>query len=245
MSKKNRATLKTFFHEGCMPTQANFEDLIDSSVNIVDDGFYKNMKDGIIIAPSGKSQKLITFYENTEYKSPAWSFNLKTEDSNGALVINNNKEKPCFYAGQDGNNGINTDTPIAPLHVNGFTASDGRLGTYKMGEVPANGEWQTLIPSLSGCHAFEIVARAGGKETEGKYVLMHAIAVATYGKSSMRIRKTQSYYGWFWNKMSLRWTGDTFDYYLQIKTRRSFGDTARIHFHITKLWDDSCINNFY
>ncbi|MFT3826066.1 MAG: hypothetical protein QM731_19245 [Chitinophagaceae bacterium] len=244
MPLKNRTTLKNFFSIGNMPTQSNFADLIDSSLNIVDDGFYKSMDDGIVIAPSGKSEKLITFFDNTEYKNASWSFNLDTRKKDPALNIKNNKNQCLIYAGQNGNTGINTDAPISELHVNGFTTSDGRIGSYAIGEVPANGNWHAILPSLSGCHAFEIVAQAG-KVNEGKYALLHAVAVATFGKSRTRIRKTQAYYGWFWDKIGLRWSGDTFDYSLQIKTRSHYGDKVNIRYHITKLWDDKFMNDLF
>ena len=41
MTKRNRKTLSDNFADGSLPTQDAFGDLIDSMVNIVDDGFDK------------------------------------------------------------------------------------------------------------------------------------------------------------------------------------------------------------
>ena len=41
MAKKNRRSLKNAFREGAQPSADAFADLIDSALNVVDDGFDK------------------------------------------------------------------------------------------------------------------------------------------------------------------------------------------------------------
>lgn len=108
-----------------------------------------------------------------------------------------------------------------------------------------------IIDGLDNCNAFEIVARAGRRITpgkaSGKFALVHAIAVASFGNSHSRIRKTSSHYGFFWNKISLKWKGDTRKYSLWIKTNSHYGVNEKIFYRITKLWDDNLFTeeNYY
>ena len=39
-------------------------------------------------------------------------------------------------------------------------------------------------------------------------------------------------------KMSMRWSGDTFDYGLQIKSRSNYGEGEYIRYAISTLWDN-------
>mgnify|MGYP003309971067 CR=1 FL=1 len=47
MALINRQTLKNYFQKGGFATEKHFVDLIDSSLNIVDDGISINQKQGI------------------------------------------------------------------------------------------------------------------------------------------------------------------------------------------------------
>ena len=51
MPRTNRNTLKEYFKRGSMPNQKHFYELIDSMVNISDDGIDKNPDDGLRLAP--------------------------------------------------------------------------------------------------------------------------------------------------------------------------------------------------
>lgn len=64
MAMKDRNTLKNYFRKGNLPSEANFENLIDSSVNKIDDGFSKTEDEGLMLSNIGESEKIISFYEN-------------------------------------------------------------------------------------------------------------------------------------------------------------------------------------
>ena len=55
MPRTNRNTLKEYFKRGSMPNQKHFYELIDSMVNISDDGIDKNPDDGLRLAPPRKT----------------------------------------------------------------------------------------------------------------------------------------------------------------------------------------------
>lgn len=243
MALRNRETLKNFFKKGTMPSEANFADLIESTVNIADDGLFKNIENGIVISPSGSSQKVISFFKDIEQNELAWSCELGPDNVEPGYLIRNRHSTPCFYISPTGNTGINTISPKTTLEVNGYTSTAGLIGGT-VASVPANGQWQDIVTGLEGCNALEIIARVG-KENSGKYALLHAHALSTFGRSCQKIKTLQAHYGWPWNKMKLRWHGDTFNYKLQIKTYRNYGDDVQIQFHIKKLWNDKDLSELF
>lgn len=244
----NRQSLKTLFGAGARPKESNFSSLIDSMVNKVDDGISKNAEDGLILSPEGKtSNRVISFYENVENTAPEWSIELdQGEAKNLSIVapVSTTETTTAMSFQQNGAVGIGTKTPKTNLDVKGTLGADMRIGTYKIDSVPADGEWHDIVTGLDGCMAFEVMAQVG-KEKAGRYALLHAHALSTFGKSRHKIRKTQAHYGWYWNKIAIRFTGTTYNYKLQLKTRSDYGYGHRIRFHIGKLWDNNNMNTFF
>lgn len=242
---KDRKTLKNYFRKGNLPSEANFENLIDSSVNKIDDGFSKTEDEGLMLSNIGESEKIISFYEDIEDDFAQWAINLnkfdnKSKGPRGALN---------FMVPETGNTvlslthknrvGINQTDPAYDLHVNRLIASGGRVGTFcEDSEIPADGKWYRIIQNLNYCQAFEIVARTGIKDS-GKHSLLHAIAVSAYGRSNSRIRNTGARYS-FWRpcRIQLRWTGDTFNYHLEMRCRQDLGPGTKIKYYVTQLWSD-------
>ncbi|MDX2306570.1 MAG: adhesin [Microscillaceae bacterium] len=243
MSLQNRETLKSFFRKGQMPTEGNFNDLIDSMINKVDDGMSKTIDEGLQLKPIGTTQKLISFFKSIEEKNPAWSIQVNSGDA--TLSFNNqmgDKVLSLFTKGNKSYVGIRNEKPEYELDVRGVTGMHGRIGTLYQGSVPADGNWHPIVQKLDGCHAFEIVAGVGKQKT-GKYALIHAFALSTYGKSRNTIRINQAYYGARYNKIELRWTGDTYSYNLEMRCRRSYGGEFNIQYFISSLWFDTLMND--
>jgi hypothetical protein len=239
MNLKNRETLKEFFRKGKMPAEGNFEALIDSMVNRIDDGFSKDMEHGLMLSPEGSSKSLISFFRSIEQKNPAWTITIDADDKHRGLSFLEPGQQGGIrlFLQEGGNIGIGTIEPNYKLEVNGLVGMKGRVGTFSSGTIPANGKWQNVIADLNGCHAFEIVARVG-EPGKGRYALLYATAASTFGRSKSKITKMQAHYGWWWNKLRVRWTGSTFSYGLQLRSRRNYGKDIMIHYHITKLWGD-------
>ncbi|OEJ99399.1 hypothetical protein A8C32_05145 [Flavivirga aquatica] len=241
MKLLNRQSLKTLFGAGARPKESNFSSLIDSMVNKIDDGISKNEEDGLILSPEGKeSDRVISFYENIEDALPEWSIELDQKENKSLSIVAPVTETEATTAisfQKTGEVGIGTKKPRTALEVEGVLGTDMRIGTYKIGTVRADGDWHDVITGLDGCMAFEVLAQVG-KEKAGRYALLHAHALSTFGKSHHKITKTQAHYGWFWNKIAIRFTGTTYNYKLQLKTRSDYGRDHDIKFHITKLWDN-------
>lgn len=242
MPKLNRSTLKNFFKNGNNPSQAHFADLIDSTINKIDDGFAKNMDDGLQLSPLGESNKVVSFYESVGDTNPNWQISVNPEERAHGLAFSDGKGKHRLFLGNNGNIGINTAYPRAQLDVRGTSVLTTRMGGYIMGKVPADGNWHPVAEKLADCNAFEIVAKALGKKGRGQYAMAHAIAISVFGSRSSKVKVTQSHFGMFWNKIRFRWRGESGNYQLEMKTGTNYGmdqdKPIYIHYHIGKLWDD-------
>jgi hypothetical protein len=261
MEKLDRKGLKTKFKKGKMPAEQDFGNLIDSMVNILEEGFDKSADDGLKISQLMGSGRLLSFYENIAVENPQWFLELGigdnklhfgTNDSPRVLSLRSYKE---IIDGQETVKiavGINKETPESTLDVEGTIASSGRMGKFSEMETPADGEWWDITPVLTGCEAFEVVAGVGGQDSEGKYALLHAIALNTFnGKSS--IKQQQSFFGAKCNRIELRWVAapeqGPFHFKLQIRVLCSyFKEKSKtpdvwIKCHITRLWFDPLMLN--
>ena len=244
MAMKDRNTLKNYFKIGDIPSEAEFEHLIDSGINKIDDGFSKTRKDGLMISSLGGTENLMSFYEEIQDENAQWVININkdgiaNDDKNDLQLRDPENGKPLFTLSKKGRVGINENKPKYELEVNGWSASKGRVGTYTAeNTIPANGKWHAITPKLNYCQAFEVIARTGIKDT-GKHAILHAVAVSAYGNSRSSIRKTRGRYN-FWKpvKLQLRWTGTTYAYQLKMRCKQNLGSDVHIKYFITHLWSD-------
>ncbi|MFV0590823.1 MAG: hypothetical protein ACK5M7_05520 [Draconibacterium sp.] len=286
MNQKNitdRKQLKSFFTRGSLPGQDAFEKLIDSTFNKADDKLDINEK-GLMIYPSDNGEnRLLSFFQDKDDPEATWGLFLTQKDKGGIYIHkiasfrDENEEdepatplQPAFYIQKDSYNiGLGTTTPEEKLDVKGIIASEGRTGNYLQGELKADGLWHNVFGDkmLNGANAFEIMAYVQGEKGEGKYSLLHAIAVSTYGNSKSKITKTSAHYGKWWNQIDIRWESrpsklgeeqkrksglaglwqtisswfearDPFRYSLQLKTRSNYGEDKNICFKVSVLWDE-------
>ena len=250
MARKDRKTLEAKFKNGRMPSEVAFADLIDSTLNLIDDGFEKTAEDGLKIFQLGDG-KLMSFYQNMATLSAMWSAGIDKATGNLSFGNKNNPHILTLRS-TDGSNaesgdavkagvGINTDNPRCELDVAGTIASHGRVGRRGELPVPADGNWHDITETLTGCQAFEVMAGVGGKDAEGKYALMHAFALNAYNDKS-HITYHQAHYGAKCNRLELRWERganiENFEYTLQLRVESSYGDKIWVNYYITRLWYD-------
>jgi hypothetical protein len=234
MAKRNRITLKKFFVRGKMPTEEHFSDLIDSMLNIVDEGFEKTPKNGLSLAPLDEEGHVASIFQKIEDEESKWSITL--EKGTGKLVIRQFDGTPLLVLSEDGKVGIGTEEPRFQLQTSETAGFYGRAGTFTAGEVPADSYWHNVTDPLDGCYAFEVMAGCG-KQQYGKYALLVATAVQCFG-AHPRIRKTQSFYGSRFNKIMIRWRKVNGKSILQMKTRYNYGPGILISYNISSLWDN-------
>lgn len=240
MAKKNRKSLKSAFREGAQPSEEAFGDLVDSVLNVVDDGFEKTDADGFKVTQLGGTGKLMSFFENVSVRDPAWSMQLGRE--NRQLIVGDGNGKPVLtLAGGDAEApeatrvGINQPKPAHELDVVGVVSAHGRIGATR-GLVKADGLWHDIAGPLDGCRAFEVMAGVGEKES-GRYALLHAVAINAFNRNS-RVNADQSYFGSRCDKIELRWVGETHAFTLQARTRCAYGPNISIQYFLTELWFD-------
>jgi hypothetical protein len=224
MALLNRQSLINYFKKGSAPTERHFADLIESTVNIVDDGISREGDNGFRVTPVGRSNRLISFYKNFKQVHPEWSINLDQEQ-NGGIAFQEEDKKPLLTLKNGGNVGIDEENPKSKLDVNGVISSKGRVGSLHVGQVPADNKWHTIIDEINEPCAYELMVRVDGEKGSGRYALAHVIAMNTFGGplSHGTINKTSAFYGSFRNRLRFRWSGNLYNYSLQVKTARHYG----------------------
>lgn len=188
MTRRSRTALKEFFKLGARPTREQFGDLIDSALNMDDEGFSKTPADGLKVVTIKHELGLLSFQRQL---SPSVDWSLAFHDSTGsrldlkpsrvkgdALPIIGFKAPDTAEPAQvliQGDVGIGVDPPQYALDVKGMICTDGRIG--REWTAPADGKPYAITPTLSGCVAFEVMAGVGGPEGHGRFALLHAIAM--------------------------------------------------------------------
>jgi hypothetical protein len=257
MTSRHRETLKNFFAEGRMPTSDHFRDLIDSTLNMTDEGFRKSEHNGLEISTPVGFDALLSFYRDQDPQSVVWSTRYGTRDqlqfNFGATAATPDMAPVLTLDGGKQAVGINTTEPQHALDVGGVIGAQGRIGRYPLARdasLPANGQWQNLTDELQGCQAFEVVAGVGGRQGGGRYSLLHAIALNTYNpdpgwfdliRRKRPIRVTCAYYGRRCDRLELRWVGDhgrDCRYRLQVRSRCEYEEGVSIKAQLTRLWFD-------
>ena len=242
MADQTRDTLKNYFKSGSLPSADQFGDLIDSMLNMRDEGFDKTPDHGFEVDQLPKG-KLISFFKKTDVESPIWSLKMDQKNKRQKLSFLNEKNERILTLDPDGNVGIKEDAPACELDVKGTIASSGRIG--RKGEyINADGKWHPIKGDLDGCRAYEIMAGVG-KTGHGKYALLHAFALRTFD-SKGSITYHQAHYGSRCNRLRLRWnrplkTSDK--YQLELKTECCYGEGININYFITELWFDHLMQN--
>lgn len=247
MAKKDRHTLKKYFQTGRLPSSDQFADLIDSMLNVIEEGFHKTAEDGFKISQLDNTGKLVSFYENIDVKSPAWTLQL---DMNSGSLIFSNQRNPNVLSlateqrmdaadaetAENVRVGINKKNASFELDVAGTVASSGRIGAE--GEkIAADGNWHDITKELDGCHAYEVMAGVG-KKGSGKYALLHAFVLNTFGGKG-KIKYHQAHYGSRCNRIKLRWQKKkSRRYALQLKTKCCYGEGIFVRVYLSRLWFD-------
>jgi len=250
MAKKNRSTLKRYFRKGALPSEDHFDDLIDSTLNTIDEGFDKTPENGFEVSLVGDHQRLISFFKSGAVKDAVWTIDY--DGAHDRLLIRKPdaeaESTPAMTFSGDGPVGVNNINPTHTLDVGGVVAAQGRLGANpdKQKTVVADGEWHNISRPLRGCHAIEVMAGVGSKGT-GRYALMHAVAINTFNPRGWlfnflnlkkRIKYQQAYYLARGNRIKLRWSQQGEQYYLQMRTVCAYGDDVKIRYYLTSLWFD-------
>ncbi len=224
MALINRQTLKNYFKKGGFATEKHFEDLIDSSINAVDDAINVDEQDGLKLSATNKRSRILSFFKKSNQQSPDYQIDINKNNSD-KLTISSAESDSIITLSKNGHIGINKINPSVELDVNGTIAIKKQLGTFVKSVAFADGNWHDVVSNLDGISSFELNAKAEGKIGQGYYSVCHAIVLSTFGGklSKNKIKISEAHYESFRNKIQLRWVGDMHNYTLQIRTRRHYG----------------------
>lgn len=260
MARRNRETLRKRFGEGEMPSATDFGDLIESVLNIHDDGIAHNERDGLRLTQVRSDSHVLSLYGAVEERGAAWALGLDQHRATLTLEVAQRGARRDEAADDDDDDGgghavltmiapgddergarigINNRHPRCELDVDGVVASAGRRGIGGTRAAPADAQWHTIAGPFRGCTALEVVAGAGKRHT-GKYALMHAFALRTFAAKG-EFTYHQAHYDSRRHRMSLRWQDSTDvpgDYHLQIRVSCAYGPEAWIRYELTELWFD-------
>lgn len=232
MAKTNRRTLKEYFGKGKKPDSGQFADLIDSMLNIVDDGFSKSAERGILLSPLDDDGAVMEIRRNILDGEPAWIVSLGRD---GELHIQRGtEEQPLVTLSQDGKISLGNKDKIT-LEVKGAIHADSFVGSYLQGKVLANGQWQNIGEPEYGCVGYHIEA-ACGLRGQGRYALADVTAMHCFGKHPC-IRYARSWFGSRFNKIQFRWLREGHNCVLQVRTRSDYGKDVWVHYRIKRLFD--------
>ncbi len=236
MSVKTRSELKNAFRKGEIPKEEDFHNLIDSFLHIDEDALY-DKNDGWRLTPNGISDKMITFLNNISEKSSVWTLWKHNDNINNKYSLNlaNYNGETAIYIDTNCNIGIGKANPENRLDINGNIAFNGRKGMFAYGKVVANGEWHKILTNLSDCHLFEVVAKMS-KYHKGIHSILYAIAANAFNGKGRDIKTVDSYYDSENDKIELRWTGQTFNYNLEIRSKKNQGEEVFVNYNVTTLW---------
>lgn len=248
MSKRSRNDLKDLFKQGKMPGQEDFADLIDSSLNTLDESFDRDAQNGMKMAQVGGGV-LQSYYRDINAGDPLWRLGMEPD---GALSLCDGQQEPhpvlTLTSTDDGRGGtrnavgIGCTRPGQALDVVGTVAADGWIGRAGQRAVPADGEWHDITGALTGCQAWEVMAGAGTREGAGQYALTHAFAMNAFNGSG-NITHHQAYFRSRSSRIELRWSGvdkkTPFGFKLQMRVGCNYGQNVWIKYHMTQLWFDS------
>jgi hypothetical protein len=256
MTVRNRETLRNFFGVGMLPTQDHFGDLVDSMLNMSDEGFRKSAENGVEVSTPFGYDALLSFYRDQNLRSALWSLAYSGERDQLAFkpgsVSATRNSPPVLALDARQRVGVGTADPQQTLDVAGVVACEGRVGRYRDESLPmpmANGEWHDVTGPLGGCQAFEVMAGAG-RPGGGRIALLHATALNTYHPAvgwlerllpRQRIRAQSMWSGRRCDQLQLRWTGSSgrhASYRLQVRSRCDYGPDVPIRATLTRLWFD-------
>ncbi len=129
---RNRQALRSRFVRQAIPTEADFADLIASSLNLVDDGVLKLPDQPLGLVPPKRSKSVqqkgvLNFFTATDEAEAAWQMQL-IGDTHPGFGLADHKGTLALLVDATGNVGIGTATPRVKLDVQGALHCDSISG---------------------------------------------------------------------------------------------------------------------
>lgn len=147
ISRSKRSALRAYFVKKAIPTEDQFAELIDGSINIQDDGIVRLPDKPLSIqADTSVDKNVLDFYRNFSDSAPEWKIGLNDAAKVGLNISDSGGTSRLFIDKATGNVGVGMTEPQARLHISGGTRIDGDLiisGKITLVE-PEEPEWIPL-----------------------------------------------------------------------------------------------------
>jgi hypothetical protein len=121
---KSRQELRSRFVRNAIPTEADFADLIASSINQADDGLLRLPDQSLGVARPKADVPVLRFFADPAAETAVWQMQLIGTDKPGFGLSSPTGPTALFLDGATGNVGIGTDKPTSKLHVQGSMRVD-------------------------------------------------------------------------------------------------------------------------
>ncbi len=226
MELKNRENLKEYFKKGCVPTEKQFADLIDSVPNIMEDGQVKRTDKGWTFYPDNGKPLLFSLYSSKD-TSPSWTLllnpdnglELKNESGETVMCIDQKSEKKP--TGDDEPDDVNNVEPhIVPEKVDEPENESSENEIADRLVFPADKNWYDVIEIASENDSFEVFQIfAYMAESESSDMKMTVAYAYHNGSASCGIECSRDHWwGWTGN-LKLRWYTQDGKLCLQIRSK--------------------------
>lgn len=165
----DRSTLKSYFVKNAVPTQQQFSEMIDSVINLADDGLIKHSDTSLSVqAANGTEQSVLELYRDFLTRKPVWRYLLNplrsANDSNSShpgLALRDDKARLRLYLQEDkALAGMGTIDPKAALQV---VPDMTVLRTVDHGNGPVQEDWTYLGLANDQKIALELGENGPGK----------------------------------------------------------------------------------
>lgn len=255
MTVRGRETLYKYFADGELPTEEHFRELIESQLNLQDEGFNKSPDAGLEITSAVGADGLMSFFRSENARQSLWT--VRYSHAGQVLGIHpGDATKPghallTLDSGQ--RVGVGTTQALHTLHIEGVVGAQGWAGTLprpKDSQPKADTGWHKLTLELDGNQVLDVVASASSGK---RHAVMRATAMNANDPRSgwidgwlapllnwkKRIRAQHAWFSQRCDRLELRWfpgEKDAKKYELRIRSRCDYGKDVPIDVHVTRLW---------
>mgnify|MGYP003623561117 CR=1 FL=1 len=242
---KNRKALKDYFKADRYPTEEQFAHLIDSSLNMEEDGVIRTLRDGVALYPPQKGGSLLGIYPQRPdqadggypIEQPCWMLKIGKKKE---LILIDEEGNEVFTLSQG------TDRPDAakeqpPFDAENKSAAKPPKTTTEVLTIEADGNWHELPVEAAlnkeedGCRMYRIfgVYKRGGKKC---YTMVEALAGHCNWRK-LQLQSPQKLLGHWRGPIKLRWKMREGGLYLQMRGKRR--EKGLVQYQIITVWDYS------
>lgn len=228
-NRKNREELKKYFKKGAVPTEEQFAALVDSVVNLVEDGQIMKTATGWAFCPGQGGQLDLGLYtEETpgETVMPAWTISVTPDKK---LVVSNEKGEAVIEVAQD-----------KSILLHGPLTVDGEITARASQDylvIPADKQWHDLpIEAMAegfGSRVYHIYASS--REIGTGLCRLTCATALWINSMEQRIESPQKHW-WGWSGgIRFRWQDTNGKPCLQLRSKKRL-PSGEVHCRMVEVY---------